>query len=96
MVDRITLFEPHLEGAQFGPSSMETGDPSEFTEEMKSSVDTIRDRLNVKEEASEAEAEREAEEEESTSRRGKVFKGMALFVVMFVAFWAIRSRTQQE
>lgn len=29
MVSKITLFEPHFDGAQIGPETMETGTPSE-------------------------------------------------------------------
>jgi hypothetical protein len=82
MVSKITIFEPHFDGAQFGPASLETPtgrDDSDFTDHESSSPD-------------ESES---SEEHGSKSQFTKLLQGSIVFVLLFVTLWIALSRLLQ-
>ena len=81
-VSKITIFEPHFDGAQFGPASLETPtghDDDSFDHDLH--------------EPKEAES---AEEHGSKSSFTKFLQGATVFVLMFVALWVVLSRILEE
>ncbi|MCU4719022.1 hypothetical protein [Halapricum hydrolyticum] len=76
MVSKITIFEPHFDGAQFGPASIET--PTDHDD------DSIDHESHGEPES--------AEEGGSKSRFTKLLQGTIVFVLLFVGLWVVLSR----
>lgn len=87
MVERITLFEPHVEGIQIGSGSGESGAGEQVTGEVKETVDTIRSRL---------EATEDDGEEQRESSRIPFLTSAGAFVIGVVAVWWFLSRQTGE
>lgn len=81
MVDKITIFEPHFDGAQFGPQTMPFPGTPEF-EELKqlASGDT---------EAGEGRSEHT---DDSKSKLVMLFQGVTVFLVLFVVLYVVLSK----
>ena len=83
MVSKITILEPHFDGAQFGPASME----------LQASEDDIEDakRFGL---GGGSDGSKESSEgtDESKSKLVTLLQGVVVFVVMFAVLWTILSR----
>lgn len=76
MVAKITILEPHFDGAQFGPASIE-GPMAEWGDETNSKTTT------------DADADETAG---SKSRLTTLLRRVTVIVLLFVALWVVLSR----
>ena len=78
MVDKITIFEPHFDGAQFGPQTMPFPGSPEF-EELK--------------ELATGDSEPGDEETDGSKSKGvMLLQGATVFLVMFVVLYVVLSK----
>lgn len=83
MVSKITILEPHFDGAQFGPASME----------LQASEDDIEDAKRFGLGGGSAGSTESSEgSNESKSKLVTLLQGVAVFVVMFAVLWTVLSR----
>ena len=76
MVRKITLFEFHMDGSQFGPATIQTATESE----------------GVESEADESEADDSEADAESKSATVTFLQGVLVFFVLFFLLWVVFSR----
>ena len=76
MVRKITLFEFHMDGSQFGPATIQTATESK----------------GVESEADESEADESAADAESKSAMVTFLQGVLVFFVLFFLLWVLFSR----
>lgn len=81
MVSKITLFEPHFDGAQFGPASLDAPIASAGDEPTGESAPA---------------ATSESTASGGKSRRTMALQGAVVFLVMFVTLWVVLSRLLGE
>ena len=81
MVRKITLFEFHMDGSQFGPATIQTATESKGVE---SEADES--------EANESEADESAADAESKSAMVTFLQGVLVFFVLFFLLWVLFSR----
>lgn len=84
MVSKITILEPHFDGAQFGPASIPGDQPNGDNQSTENRTDIDR-RVPVAEDTT-------ADTGDSKSRLTMALQGLVVFVVMFVTLWVVLSR----
>lgn len=84
MVEKLTIFEPHFEGAQFGPGAIEL--PG----------DDVSNVLGGGTDETDTQRETDSPSEESKSKLTMFLQGALVFVVMFTTLWLLFSRVLSD